>query len=161
VEEYVLNISSYTAKIEVTVESNKNVNKYVLKQEYNQQEEKQTVLEPSNIAGLETTYNEGKLTINNTKLNLQTIYEQYENAINNNLWLSSFIKDYQQSSEKNIKEDEDNFIMTTQVENGNEYVYTKILYINKETGNPTKMYIQDKNQKNAVYILYNEIKINS
>lgn len=33
--DYVLNISSYETKIEVNVESNKNNNKYILKQQYN------------------------------------------------------------------------------------------------------------------------------
>ena len=37
----------------------------------------------------------------------------------------------------------------------------KKLLIDKETGNITKLVVQDKNKKNIVYILYNEIKINS
>ena len=32
IEEYILNISSYEAELEVTVQSNKNTNKYILKQ---------------------------------------------------------------------------------------------------------------------------------
>ena len=53
VEEYILNISSYQAKIEVEVESNKNSNKYVLEQVYKKDSySKQTVLEPSKIEGM-------------------------------------------------------------------------------------------------------------
>ena len=35
------------------------------------------------------------------------------------------------------------------------------LYIDKSTGNPLKMEITDINQNITVYILYNEVKINS
>ena len=34
-------------------------------------------------------------------------------------------------------------------------------YIDKSTGNPLKMEITDTNQNITVYILYNEVKINS
>ena len=35
----------------------------------------------------------------------------------------------------------------------------KKLYVSKETGKPQKLVIEDKNQKNRVYILYKEIEI--
>lgn len=74
VEEYILNISSYEAEIEVSVESNKNQTKYVISQNYvSPNIEKQIVKEPSNIQGLETIYDGSKLTIHNSKLNLTTI----------------------------------------------------------------------------------------
>ena len=45
--DYILNISSYEAKVEIQIESNKNKNRYVLKQQYNPQNEiMQEVLEP-------------------------------------------------------------------------------------------------------------------
>ncbi len=161
IEKYILNISSYEAKLEVTVQSNKNTNKYILEQKYNKGvKEEQTVLEPSNIEGLTILYENEKLTINNTKLNLQTVYDNYEYITDNNLWLNSFIKDYEENSSKNISEDSKNIIMTVDISKSNNYGNVKMLYINKETGNPEKMLIQDKNQKNIVYILYNEIRIN-
>ena len=45
--------------------------------------------------------------------------------------------------------------------NRNNYIYNKKLYLDKETGNPTKLTIEDVNEKNIVYIEYNEIKINA
>lgn len=162
IEQYILNISSYEAKAEVMIESNKNINKYVLKQEYNNSGKiEQIVLEPSNIEGLTISYNEGNLTINNTKLNLQTVYNNYKYVVDNNLWLNSFIKDYRESNNKSISENSDYIVMTVDIADSNNYGKIKILYINKTTGNPEKMLIQDKNQKNMVYILYSEIRINS
>ena len=43
----------------------------------------------------------------------------------------------------------------------NKYCVYKKLYIDKNTAKPIKMEIEDINQKVLVYILYNEIKINS
>ena len=160
IEEYILNISSYEAELEVTVQSNKNTNKYILKQKYiNSKLEEQVVVEPSNIEGLTILYENGKLTINNTKLNLQTVYDNYEEITQNNLWLNSFIEEYKNNNNRSISEDSNYVIMT--VNTANNYEKVETLYINKNTGNPEKMIIQDKNQKNMVYILYNEIRINN
>ena len=160
IEEYILNISSYEAKLEVTVQSNKNTNKYILKQKYiNSKLEEQVVVEPSNIEGLTILYENGKLTVNNTKLNLQTVYDNYEKITQNNLWLNSFIEEYKNNNNRSISEDSNYVIMT--VNTANNYEKVETLYINKNTGNPEKMIIQDKNQKNMVYILYNEIRINN
>ena len=162
IEEYILNISSYEAEISVEVQSNKNQTKYVLKQSYvSPNIEKQVVKEPSNIEGLETIYDGNKLTINNSKLNLTTIYENYEYLTDNFLWLNSFIEDYKNSTQKNIYEENNQVIMEVKLESQNPYVSSKKLVINKQTGNIEKLIVQDKNQKNLVYILYNKIKINS
>lgn len=162
IEEYILNISSYEAEISVEVQSNKNQTKYLLKQSYvSPNIEKQVVKEPSNIEGLETIYDGSKLTINNSKLSLTTIYENYEYLTDNFLWLNSFIEDYQNSLQKNIYEENNKVIMEVKLKSQNPYVSSKKLVINKQTGNIEKLIVQDKNQKNLVYILYNEIKINS
>ena len=51
--------------------------------------------------------------------------------------------------------------MNVQTKNENKYRQSKKLYIDKSTGNPLKMEITDINQNITVYILYNEVKINS
>lgn len=165
IEEYILNISSYSAKISVEVQSNKNKNKYMISQQYIAPNiEKQVVEEPSNIAGLETIYDGKDLKINNTKLNLNTIYENYQYITNNYLWLNSFIEDYKngiETGKNDLKEEKDAVIMETKnSDEGNKYICYKRLYIDKKTCNPIKMLVQDINQNTIVYISYNEIKIN-
>lgn len=161
-EGYILNISSYEAKIEVTVESNKNENKYLLSQKYSKENvAKQEVIEPSNIQGVETIFKDGKLEIKNSKLGLSTVFENYPYITENVLWLSSFIKDYSESSKKTIKEENNEYIMEVAVKDANQYNCNKKLYIDKNTNKPTKMLIQDKNNKTLIYILYNEIKLDS
>lgn len=165
IEKYILDISSYTAKMDVTVESNKNTNKYVMEQKYEKgKKSKQKILEPANIEGLEIIYEENKLTINNAKDNLKTMYENYPNLMENCLWLNAFIEDYK--TEKNegkasIVEKNGKVIMATKTRNeNNRYIYSKELHIDKEAGKIEKLVVQDINKKNLIYILYNEITVN-
>ena len=161
IEEYILNISSYEAKVSVTVESNKNTNKYVLEQKFNLPNiSNQIVLEPANIAGMELIYDGINLTIRNTKLNLNKVYENYSCITENYLCLETFINQYKNSEESKIYEKDNEIILETNYKT-NKYIQNAKLYLNKETGNPTKMIINDVNQKDIVYILYNEIKINN
>ncbi len=165
IEKYILDISSYTAKMDVTVESNKNTNKYVIEQTYEKNKKsKQKILEPANIEGLEIIYEDNKLTINNAKDNLKTMYENYPNLMENCLWLNAFIEDYK--TEKNegkvsIVEKNGKVIMATKTRNeNNRYIYSKELHIDKEAGKIEKLVVQDINKKNLIYILYNEITVN-
>ena len=161
IEEYILNISSYEAEVTVQIESNKNTNKYVISQKYVAPNmSKQVVKEPSNIAGIEIIYDGQNLTINNTRFNLSKIYENYEYIADNILCLESFISNYIENKEiSKIYEENNEYVLETKI-NNNEYAKKERLYIDKNTSNPTKLLIEDINEKTVVYILYNEIKIN-
>lgn len=162
IEEYILNISSYEAKMEVIVNSNKNTNRYVLLQNYEKSKKtKQIVLEPSNIEGLEIEYNGQNLILKNTRLNLEKVYENYEYLLDNFMTLESFISDYtelKENNKTNIYEEGNNVIMEVE-EKVNNYTCKKTLYIDKNTVKPSKLLVQDINEENIVYILYNEIEI--
>lgn len=161
IEEYILSIRSYNAKIEVEIQSNKNKNKYVLEQKYAEPNvQKQIVLEPSNIEGLETIFDGNNLKINNTKLNLSTIYENYSDVTSNFLWLNTFTEEYKKMMEtgkQNIIEQ--NGIIIMEIKDADEL--NKKLYIDRKTGKPIKMQIKNVSKNTTVYILYNEIEINS
>lgn len=150
----ILNISSYKATLEVTINSNKNSNKYVLKQSHNLDEDTQEVLEPEGIRGVKTTYNNGTLKIQSENLNITKVFNDYKNIESNDLWLNSFIEDYKISKEKIVEENEEK-IINIKLDNR-----TKKLYLDKKTGKPTKLIVEDNNQKTVIYIIYNEIEIN-
>ena len=159
--DYILNLSSYEAEVTVNITSNKNSNKYILKQKYQKDKEHiQEVIEPSNIAGVKII-NDGKnLKIENSNLNLNEIIENYTNLENNNLDVSMFIDEYKNSNESNYEEKDDEIIMKVKNDKENIYVKEKILYINKKTYKPVKLEIKDNKQKERIYILYNEVEIN-
>ena len=160
ISESILNINSYNAKVEVTINSNKNENKYVLSQEYKQPNiAKQVVIEPSNIEGLTITNDGSNLSITNTKLNLTKIYENYNYVTQNHLFLNAFIKNYKESEESKTEEKNDQIIMKTNIKDNNKYLVNKLLYIDKKTGKPIKMKVEDINQNVIVYIVYKEIEL--
>lgn len=154
--DYILNISSYEAKIEVEVESNKNKNRYVLKQQYKSQNEMtQEVLEPSNIAGVKIIRNGNQLKLENSNLNLSSIFENYQYVSDNSLDLSCFIENYKQDSKASWKEENDKIVMNTKKDQEE-----KTLSIDRKTGNPIKLEIKWTNKNTGIYILYNEVNIN-
>ena len=155
--DYILNINSYQTEIKVEIESNKNKNLYILKQIYKKDEKLvQEVLEPSNIAGVKIIKEGNKLTLENSKLSLNSFFENYEYVSDNRLDLSCFIKQYKENEKSNWKEEDNQIKMIT-----NQNQEEKCLWIDKTTGKPIKMEIKDTNKNTKVYIVYNEVNINT
>ena len=156
--EYILNISSYEAKLEVIVSSNKTENKYVLEQYYKSPNySKQIVKEPQNIENLEIIYNGSNLEIKNTNLGINKIYENYSYLNENILWLNFFI-DSCSNNKYAVEEIGDAIVLTNNIE---KYDYKGMLYINKKTSLPTRIEIKDNNNQNKIYIEYKEIRLNN
>ena len=157
--DYILNINSYKAQITVQVNSNKNTNKYIIKQEYNTENGCiQEVLEPSNIAGVKITRKDENLIVENTNLNLSKIFNNYKGLEDNCLDLYNFIHEYKSNSESTFEQKDDEIIMTTT--NKNKYNKIKVLYIDKKHVIPTIMQIKDDNQNMTIIIEYNNIELN-
>lgn len=160
--DYILNISSYEVQVTVNVTSNKNKNKYILKQIYQiPNTNMQEVIEPSNIAGVRIQSDGTNLKLENSQLNLSTIIENYDYLGDNCLDLYSFIEDYKQDENAKFEEKDGVIIMKASSNIENIYVQEKVLHIDKKTMNPTQMEIKDNQQKTTIYILYNEVKVNS
>ena len=160
--DYILNISSYEVQVTVDVTSNKNNNKYILKQTYQSPNiSTQEVIEPSNISGIKIENDGTNLKIQNSQLNLNTILQNYNFLGNNCLDLCSFVEDYKKDEKANFEENETEIIMKTSSNTNNVYVQEKILHIDKKTQNPIQMEIKDNQQKTTIYILYNEVKVSS
>ena len=162
IAQYILDIDSYEAKTKITVESNKNTNVYVLKEKYvkNNNIFKQEILEPENVNGISFIYDGTNLRLENSRLNLNKIYENYSYVGEHEFTLIGFIEDYKQAEETKILEDNGEIILEAKIKNGNKYASYKKLYINKSTRKPEKLEIKDITQKTVIYILYNEIEIN-
>lgn len=159
-EDYILQINSYEAIAEITVTSNKTINKYKIKQTYSENGDyTQEVIEPENISGTKIIYRNGTLTLENTKLNLNKIYENYQYISSNELGLQYFIQDYKESKDASFREEEKDVILETTVKIDNRYIAKKVLCVDKKTKAPKSLEIQDNTQNILVYILYNEIKI--
>ena len=155
---YILNISSYEAEIEVIVESNKTINRYKMQQFFsNPNIMKQIIKEPSDIENLTITYDGNDMKVDNTKLSLSKIYENYKYVSGNTLWLNTFIDNYNKNSK--IKEIDNKIIIENNIMLNN-HKLTQTLYIDKQNALPIKLEIKDNNKNNKIYIKYNEIKLN-
>lgn len=155
-EQDILNLKSYNTIAEVRIKSNKNENKYLIKQKYqkNENEEilEQEVLEPSNISGLKIVKKDNNLIVENSELKLKTVYENYEYISDNCLDLISFIKEFKNNKESNYNKEKEEIVLK---------VKNKTLYIDSQNNKPIKMEIKDANKNSVVYILYKEISLNS
>ena len=99
--------------------------------------------------------------IENSRLSLNKIYENYKYLGEGNNTILDFIKAFNESKETNITEENEQIVLLVKVKNGNKYISYKKLYIDKNNKKPIKMEIQNISQKETIYILYNEIKINN
>lgn len=158
IENYILNISSYEATINLTVNSNKNTNKYIINQKYSNDQNvfSQEIQEPENIKGLITIYDGSSLKIENTQLGLSKLYEDYPYITNNDLCLTDFIAEYKESDKSKSYIKDEKLILEINKENK-----VKKLYINQEDAKPIKLEIQNINQKTSAYIEYKEIELNN
>lgn len=159
VNDYILNISNYEAKIEVIVKSNKNENKYIINQKcmdnYSYQE-----MEYENNKKIIIEHKDNKVIIRNTSLKLEKIYESWEFLIENNLFLTTFVENFKETDEKEILVNENYYVVNLKLKNiSNKNVAYKSLYINKNNGKIEKLEIYDINKNRTIYILYKEITI--
>lgn len=160
IEKTILNINSYKTELDVTIKSNKNENKYKLYQEVKNGREMQKVIDPDYLKGTEIIYENGKLQIKNTKINVSKFYGNYPNIANNVLFLSDFMRKFNKSDNKEIKEKENQIIF--KLKNGAIYNQEQILTIEKGNQNDDNlkitMKILDSNNNTRIYIIYSKIE---
>lgn len=150
IEKTILNINSYKAEIEVTIKSNKNENKYKLYQEVKDGKEMQKVIEPEILKGTEIIYENGNLQIKNTQINASKIYTNYPYIANNELFLSDFLNNFNKSSNKEIRKEENKIVFI--LRNGKIYNQEQILTIEKNNS------INNENKQQNYDQNYNENK---
>ena len=158
----IFNMQEYEAEIEATITSNKNENKYKIKEQYTKSEEKATqeVLEPEDLKGVKIIKQGAKITLENTQLNLSKIFEECNGIVESDMNLLTFIKNYKENTQQSSMEEKNKeIILKTKSNSNNKHLENKVLYIDKTTGKPTKMEIKDTNKKTIVYIVYNKVEI--
>ena len=111
----IFNMKEYEAEIEVNIISNKNENKYKIKQKYNREADEsfQEVLEPENLKGIKITRQGSTIKLENTELNLNKIFENYNITTQNDMDLDVFLKDYEANGGSSSENDESIILETT------------------------------------------------
>ena len=142
--------------------SNKTENEYVMCQEVNSDYSMQEIKEGENIKGVKIELNQNNLKISNSKLNLEKVYENYNNLLNNALFLNSFVADYNnEKNNSNYSEENGELIFEVKLNsNQNTYIKYKKLYVDGKTKKPIKLEVKDNTKKETICIVYNNIEIN-
>ena len=169
VDEILNSFNVYEADVTVTVYSNKNTNNYIMHQIVNHKVSRCIINEPEEINGLNIELNDGKLLIKNEKYNMEKVYENYSEVLNNSLFLNTFSADCinngyklkkSEENEVNNNENKDEIIIETILENNkNTYIKYKELYVDINNRIPKKLIIKDDKQKIYTSIIYNNVKI--
>lgn len=158
IENRILNsLENYTAEIELTINSNKTSNLYVVEQEVH---DKYSMQKLKNDDGVKIELVDNTLKITNSKLNQEKVYENYSDLMNDNLFLDTFVRDYrnQENNSKFYEKDKEIVLEVQLNQNKNTYVNKKILYVNSETLKPTKLEIKDITNNETICILYNNVE---
>lgn len=150
---------AYQAEAIVTVYSNKNENEYQLKMKENGENSLLEAIGDNRITGLRIENNGEDLMVKNTKLKLDKIYENYQEMTDNSLLLSSFAKDYQETDKKTEEEKEGTIRIKITLKNGNRYIKYKELYLDKNTGIPQKLVIEDSSNNPKIIIRYTRLEM--
>ncbi len=161
IEDILNSLENYYAEADVTVSSNKTQNRYEVKQEVKGKYCMQEVISGASIEGVKIEINENQLKVSNTKLNLEKVYEDYENLLDNAMFLNSFIANYRdENNEVRSEEKENEIILEVKLKNHqNTYIKYKKLSVDKSTLMPTKLEVQDDTKKETICILYNNIEL--
>ena len=149
----------YKANIKVNIISNKNQNIYEIMQEESQSQSYQKITSDGDINGVEIIYTDNVLKVENSRLNLKKIYENYELVTSDYLFLSSFSKDYLESQDTSLEKIDNTIVISLKVENSNKYIKYKELYVNRDTGIPIKMIIKNSDKQVIACIEYINIEI--
>lgn len=162
VETVLESLKFYKADCDVKITSNKSDKNYKIHQEVDKNYELQELLTDDLSEQMKIEYFENNLKISNTGLKLEKIYENYENLLNNSLFLNTFEKEY--NTDENIVkayENDNQIILEIELKNNkNTYIKYKKLYINKSTLLPEKLEIKASTNKEKICIIYNSIEIN-
>ncbi|MBQ7411211.1 MAG: hypothetical protein IJW20_07515 [Clostridia bacterium] len=151
-------LESYEANVDVTIKSNKNENLYNMIQIVDEDYSKVILNSPENVKGLTLEIKDGNLIISNESANFIKEFKNYKSVVNNSLFLSSFIKDFE-NNESTIYEENGEILIEILLENENTYKKIKVLYLDKEKKLPKKLIIKDNTQNINTSIIYNDIKI--
>ncbi len=159
VEKIFKSLENYEAEIDVIVVSNKNQNIYSMSQTVNNETSKVVINSPENVKGLIIEQKNDELFIRNTRIDMEKRYSNYELSDENNLFIGSFVKDYQKNCSEIIESDYELIIKVEMKDSENTYLQSKELYIDKIKKIPTKLIIKDNAKKINTSIIYNDIKI--
>ncbi len=152
-------LEEYEANVDILVISNKTQNTYNMDQIVENNSSKFVINSPENIKDMMVEISNGNLKVSNIKINMEKIYENYTDVLNNNLFLNTFINDYKNNESRQFEEDNEIILETKLNNNKSTYIKFKELHLDKKTGLPKELIMKDNTKKTCISIIYNDVKI--
>ncbi len=161
IEDRLNDLKNYKAELSITVTSNKTQNSYEVLQEVKEDYSMQEVKAGEVVEGVKIELNQNHLKISNSKLNLEKVYEDYHNLLDNSLFLNTFVADYENSeNDSSYSEENGEVIFEVSLNRSqNTYIKYKKLHVDSKTGKPTKLEVKDNTKKETICIVYNNIEL--
>ena len=97
IEGWLENIRNYDIEANVIIYSNKNSNTYNLKQHKKDNYQRQEIFSNDEGNGMIIENEGNRVIIKNTKLELETVFDNYDEVAKNSVGFDSFIEDYENS----------------------------------------------------------------
>ncbi len=159
-DEYFLGMKNYRASCVVSVVSNKNENTYRLSQVQQDGVLVQEVVDADTGDGVVIECDGNKVTVRNTALSLEKVFDMYGEMFNSSMGLDAFIEDYVADSRREVREENGYFIVSVRAKNSqNRYSKSKVLYFNRESNSIEKIVVKDINNNDLVIIEYISLEI--
>lgn len=158
--EYISSINEYKLEADITVNSNRNSNKYKITQSYVNGVSRQEILCDDTNDGIIIENMDNCLKIKNTQLPVEKVFSDYSDVVKNSVGLDSFIEDYLCDENKEIRDKDGYYIVSVKSKNSqNKYGLSKTLYFNIEKGSIEKIEVKDINNNASIIIEYIKLEI--
>ena len=149
---------NYCMEMIVTYFANDMETKYKIMHEYNNGFEKITYLEPEKFNGMVVEVNEEEIIHMNPYIQKNiTYYADYPKNYNN-IFFSSFVRNYLNDSKATIDETNTEYILKTTIPGDNYHFKYQECYISKETKNPLRIIIKSKDKVKVCDIMITNVK---
>ncbi|KXZ40516.1 Outer membrane lipoprotein-sorting protein [Alkalithermobacter thermoalcaliphilus JW-YL-7 = DSM 7308] len=153
-------INSYTCIADITVVGNRSPSSYTVIHSFKAPDYyKLEVLEPENLKGKVTVYQNDKVIVKNPNIpdEYKFIHTSKENKY---LFIGDFIKNILENEQLKISSNSNFLILDTIIPSKSIYFHSSRLYVDKQTLKPHKMEILDYNGKVRFSVIYREFKYN-
>lgn len=158
------NLKSYQANTTIKYISNKNTCEYKISQYCKADKYKIKITAPANSAGNITLFDGEKICQFNSKLNDRVLISQKDKFERSEIFLTSFIKNYNKSLETSVTvsniSKQPFTILEAEIPGEHPFICSEKLFINNQTIKPEKLIIYDHQENERVIVMFDDFTYN-
>jgi len=165
VQKLLMKLKSYQCDVVLAVNNNKSTNVYKAKQMYKFPDKYRIeILEPGELKGQTTIYNNEKAYVYHPQLNTYLVTENFGNSAQYSSFLGSFIEEFKNNGGARFTmetfKDRPCFVLELPIKEGSPYRTLEKIWIDAENVIPVKAEIMDQNNNVNTQVLYENFEAN-